>query len=120
MPGAAQCIVNLYRTKERLEDGARKAVKDWATDTLNASKKITPIDTGHMVSTGIWVIIKNTLTEFFVRISYNTPYAMKQHETPWYHHPIGQWKFLSTPFNQRSPLLIKMVEAAWRNVLWVG
>ena len=118
MPGSAQCIINLGILKKKLDIESKRAVMKWVKDTLETSaSKYCPKDTGRLVSSRKFEVTKNTSTEFFVRLSYNTPYANRQHETPWYHHPVGQWKYLSTPFNYRSPLLFKMVEAAWRSVL---
>lgn len=31
------------------------------------------------------------------------PYALQQHETPWYHHAVGQWKYLETPMLDALP-----------------
>jgi hypothetical protein len=118
MPGAAHCVANLAIIKKRLNAESKKAVKTWGKGTIELSKnRYCPRDTGRLASTGKMEISKNTQTEFFVRLSYNTPYANRQHETPWYHHPVGQWKYLSTPFNYRAALFTNMVEAAWRKVL---
>lgn len=118
MPGADQCIVNLWNLKKRLDDSSKKAVLKWSKDTIAESRdKFCPKLTGHLRSTAKAEVEKDTLTEFHVRLSYNTPYANRQHETPWYHHPTGQWKYLSTPFNNRIPLLNKMLFDAWRSEL---
>jgi len=115
MPGSAQCIANLLIKQKKLTEVSKKVVEVWGNTTIQLSRsRFCPRDTGKLQSTGKMDVMKNTLTEFHVRLSYNTPYARRQHETPWYHHPVGQWKYLSTPFNQRSPLLIKMLEAVWR------
>jgi hypothetical protein len=114
MPGAAQCVANLMIIKSRLDAASKKAVEKWAKDTMKESKdRYCPVDKGVLKASGKHEVIKNTLTEFYVRLSYNTPYAIFVHEIPYYRHPKGQWKYLSTPFNARSQLLIKEVEAAW-------
>lgn len=115
MPGAAECIVKVFTLQKRLNDASKKAALKWSKDTMDLSKsRFCPKKTGHLASTGETKVEKNTLTEFYVRLSYSTPYANRQHETPWYHHPVGQWKYLSTPFNNRSSLFLKMIEDAWR------
>lgn len=115
MPGAAACVANLLITQKRLESSAKKAIEKWAKDTMNLSQTTyCPVDKGVLKASGKTEVIKNTPTEFFVRLSYSTPYALRQHETPWYRHPVGQWKYLSTPFNNRSALLFQMIESAWR------
>lgn len=118
MPGAALCVAKLLITQKRLEEAGKKAVKQWGTDTINISKDdYCPVDTGLLKGTGESRVFKDTLTEFYVRLSYSTPYAPYVHEIPKYYHPIGQWKFLSTPFNMRSALFIKTVESSMRSVL---
>src|SRR5665647_39904 len=118
MPGAALCIANLIILQHRMEEVAQNAVVKWGTDTINVSKDdYCPVDTGLMKGTGDSRVFKDTLTEFYVRLSYSTPYAPYVHEISRYYHPIGQWKFLSTPFNQRSFMLTVMVENAMRSVL---
>lgn len=116
MPGAALCVANLKSIQTRIEDVAKKAVAKWGTDTINISKDTyCPVDTGLLKGTGDSRVFKDTSTEFFVRLSYSTPYAPYVHEIP-AHHPIGQWKFLTTPFNQRSFMLKVVVENAMRSV----
>jgi hypothetical protein len=118
MPGAALCVANLLINQKRITDAGRKAVEKWGNDTIKISKEdYCPIDTGLLKGTGESRIHKNTLTEFYVRLSYSTPYAPYVHEIPAYYHPIGQYKFLSTPFNIRSKLLVEMIENAMRAVL---
>lgn len=118
MPGAALCVAKLMIIKKRFEEAGKTAVKTWGTDTINVSKDdYCPIDTGLLRGTGDSRVFKDTPTEFYVRLSYSTPYAPYVHEIPKYYHPIGQWKFLSTPFNMRSALFMKMVEADLRRSL---
>lgn len=118
MPGSAQCIANLLYTKKMLDAAAKQAVLAWGKETMKLSQsKYCPRKSGKLAASGKVEVTKNTLTEFYIRLSYNTPYALRQHETPWYHHEKGQWKYLSTPFDYRVPLLVKMVEAAWSSVL---
>ena len=114
MPGSAQCIANLKIIQSRLESTSRKTVKNWVIETYGKSKEMCPVKTGKLRRSEYFKIQKNTLTEFFMRIGYTTVYALKQHETPWYHHPVGQWKFLSTPFNRRTPKLLTDLEAVWK------
>jgi len=118
MPGSAVCIANLLITQKRLESVSKNAVKKFAKDTLKESQtKLTPKDKGDLRKSGYIRDDKDTPTEFYMRIGFNTPYALKQHETPWYHHPVGQWKYLSTPLLRRSPVLIKELENVWRGIL---
>lgn len=118
MPGAALCVAKLMIIKKSFEEAGKAAVKQWGTETINVSKDdYCPIDTGLLRGTGESRVFKDTPTEFYVRLSYSTPYAPYVHEIPKYYHPIGQWKFLSTPFNMRSALFMKMVESDLRRAL---
>jgi hypothetical protein len=118
MPGAGLCVANLFIVQKRIEEAGKKAVREWGAETIKISKEdYCPRDTGLLVGTGDCRDHKNTSTEFYVRLSYSTPYAPYVHEIPKYYHPIGQYKFLSTPFNLRSALLIKTIESAMKGVL---
>jgi hypothetical protein len=39
----------------------------------------------------------------------SAPYALEQHETPWYRHPVGQWKYLEQPMKEASASLLRGV-----------
>jgi hypothetical protein len=116
MPGAAQCIENLYIIQQRLETASKKAVLKWGLDVQGKSLELCPVKFGYLRRSGYLKEEKNTLTEFYIRIGYTADYALKQHEMP-FHHAVGQWKYLSTPFNQMSPKLISFLEEAWRKEL---
>jgi hypothetical protein len=112
MPGAAQCIANVMLTRQRLDAASKKVVKQWSNEVLRNSQKICPRDKGNLMRSGRVTVTKDTATEFYCRIGYTAVYALKQHEMP-YHHDVGQWKYLSTPFNGLGPLLRKSLEDAW-------
>jgi len=43
-------------------------------------------------------------------------YALEQHETPWYRHPVGQWKYLEQPLLESagSAAEVMAAELLWR------
>lgn len=53
-----------------------------------------------------------------VYISFNTPYARRQHEELGYRHPLGGGpKYLETPFNQSRDKVLRYVERAIKAAL---
>lgn len=50
-------------------------------------------------------------------VSYNTPYARRQHEELGYHHPIGEAKFLEKAANEFGPEFLAIVQARVRQAL---
>jgi hypothetical protein len=38
-------------------------------------------------------------------------YALEQHETPWYFHPVGQWKYLEQPMKEATPEMPRAIAA---------
>lgn len=74
-------------------------LRDAAEVILDESNKIAPIDEGTMISTGNVSVDGNKAT-----VSYDTPYALKQHENDTLQHKNGrQAHFLLKAFdnNQR-------------------
>lgn len=117
MPGAAGCIANLTAVKNKLNDTLKLAVMDCGNEVMRESQtKYCPRDTGFLMRSGNVSVVSSTATEFVIRLTYTAPYALKQHEMP-YHHAVGQWKYLSAPFNAMAPRILKQVETACRSAL---
>ena len=54
-------------------------------------------------------------------ISFNTPYARKQHEGIGFYHPLGGTaKYLETPFNQNKAKILKYADAMIKKALAKG
>jgi hypothetical protein len=117
MPGIGICLANLELKKQKFVSAGRKGLVEWANKTMTISRsQYCPLDTGLLRSTAQVTIIRNTLTEFFVRLSYATPYAVYVHEIP-ANHPWGSMKYLSTPFNLQSVYLLRKLESELRSAL---
>lgn len=59
-----------------------------------------PVDTGALKASGIVrppTESGHVLTVAMIYGGPSVPYAVVQHETPWFHHPVGQWKYLEQP-----------------------
>jgi len=106
--GAAVCVANLMLKITAVDTTARSVVHDWAKDVKTTSQnQYCPVDKGDLKKSAKEEVTKNTITEFFVRISYGEglDYAIYVHEIPNMHNH-GQWKFLSTPFHVMSSKLL--------------
>ncbi len=111
MPGLAKCLANLALTQKRFEKLGRKGLLDWCNEVMRESqKKYCPVDTGTLRRSGRVQVMKISLTEFHVRLSYTANYAIYVHEVPM-QHDVGSMKFLSTPFNLMSFRLMKKLES---------
>jgi hypothetical protein len=108
MAGGALCVAGLSAIEHELTEAAKQACREWGDDVLEESgEHFVPFDTGLLKSTRMLIEIKNTLTEFYLRMSYGGPafYAAAVHERA-VNHPHGTWKYLSTPFNNHSMQLM--------------
>ena len=72
---------------------------------MNRSKaEFVPILTGALRDSGK-VTQEKVGNQWEVALIYGggvVTYALEQHETPHYHHPVGQWKYLETPLLEAS------------------
>lgn len=112
MTGAALCIANLTKVFKAMTDEAMDTTREWAEDTMTISQEnFCPYKTGKLKSTGKVKTVTGTTRLYKVRLSYGEGinYALAVHELPYNHYnpPNAQWKFLSTPFNMRTPSLIQ-------------
>lgn len=94
----------VYKKYGLLDDeiikSALKGTKKLAEVILGESQELVPVDTGILKQSATISTDKNSQ---IVTISYNTPYARKQHEDNTLNHPKGgQAKYLEQPFNEKS------------------
>lgn len=99
--------LNIPELGDAIVEIAVKGQKKLAEEILADSQKKVPVDTGTLQRSGT-VQTKDNITT----ISYNTPYAAKQHEdTTLDHseslrkHEQGEAKYLERPFNEKSSKL---------------
>jgi hypothetical protein len=66
-----------------------------------SKEEFVPVDTGVLKSSGrVEPPVMDGYHQWSVLLAYGGAargYAIKQHETPWYNHRIGQWKYLEQP-----------------------
>lgn len=97
--GFQEIYKNLGLIEEEITAAAFKGIKKLAEVILGESQKLVPVDTGTLKNSGT---TRSNKLEKSVTISYNTPYARKQHEDNTLNHPRGgQAKYLERPFNEK-------------------
>lgn len=135
---------NRWKTKEAVkvaEAAGLKALRTGAEAILTVAIDEAPIDTGTLRRSGTVTVGKlpdgeqvyeaakdgNEMKDAFpdkigkekaVYISFNTPYARRQHEELGYEHPRGgKAKYLEDPFNQLKRKVLKMTELRIKKAL---
>ena len=125
---------NKWRIKEAVkiaEEAGLKALRTGAEAILTEAIDETPIDTGTLRRSGTVTVgalpdgaqvyeaaesgrdMKDAFPgpegkEKAVYISFNTPYARRQHEELGYNHPLGgKAKYLEDPFNRNKDKVLK-------------
>ena len=133
-----------WRTKEAVkiaEEAGLKALRTGAEAILTEAIDEAPIDTGTLRRSGTVTVgglpdgaqvfeaaeAGNEMKDAFpdpvgkekaVYISFNTPYARRQHEELGYEHPRGgKAKYLEDPFNLLKQKVIKMAELRIKKAL---
>jgi len=133
-----------WRIKEAVkiaEEAGLKALRTGAEAILTEAIDETPIDTGTLRRSGTVTVgalpdgaqvyeaaesgsdMKDAFPgpegkEKAVYISFNTPYARRQHEELGYDHPRGgKAKYLETPFNANKKKVIKYAERKIKEAL---
>jgi len=135
---------NRWRTKEAVkiaEQAGIKALRTGAEAILTEAIDEAPIDTGTLRRSGTVTVGKlpdsariyeaaeagNEMKDAFpekigkekaVYISFNTPYARRQHEELGYNHPRGgKAKYLEDPFNRNKKKVLKYADKQIRKAL---
>lgn len=89
----------LHLTK-RLRSSANRALLEVAEDALSESNDRAPYEEGHLIRSGEVTAFPEQLK---VAITYDTDYAVKQHEDPTLHHPRqGEHHWLENTVEQNS------------------
>jgi hypothetical protein len=135
---------NKWRIKEAVkiaEEAGLKALRTGAEVILTEAIDETPIDTGTLRRSGTVTVgalpdgvqvyeaaesgteMKDAFPgpegkEKAVYISFNTPYARRQHEELGYNHPLGgKAKYLEDPFNRNKKKVLKYADEQIRKAL---
>ena len=135
---------NKWRIKEAVniaEEAGLKALRTGAEAILTEAIDETPIETGTLRRSGTVTVgglpdgaqvyeaaesgsdMKDAFPgpegkEKAVYISFNTPYARRQHEELGYNHPLGgKAKYLEDPFNRNNKKVLKYADKQIRKAL---
>lgn len=93
-----------------VRQGAQDGLRIAAEHLLGASRAIVPIDTGELSRSGRAEVDSARLE---ATVSYNTPYAVYQHERLDLHHKAGRKaKYLETPLRTQEQVLLQIISTA--------
>lgn len=90
---------DMSKAEAIVQTGGEAAIRDCANFLLDESRKQVPYDTGALSRSGLV-----SADGLHATVSYDTPYAVRQHESMTYRHAAGRKaKYLEDPCN--SPAL---------------
>jgi hypothetical protein len=85
------------QAKAATKRGAARGLRLWAEHVLEEANRIVPIQESTLLKSGTVSVDEGALR---AAVSYDTPYAVRQHEELDYHHDAGrQAKYLEMPLN---------------------
>ena len=100
-----------------VREAAMQALRDGAEHILTEAIDETPLLSGTLRRSGTAI---DAPSEDAVYISFNTPYAIKQHEDLTLQHTDGGPKYLENPFNRNKDAVQRLVGDRVRNILSRG
>jgi len=93
--GMDNVLKNLESYKKEIATKTKKAVMDCGQDLKRLSQEEVPVDTHNLQRSAQAEFVEENVVE----VSYNAPYALKQHENLFYRHAQGKAKYLEDPLN---------------------
>ena len=95
------------KVKASEHKAAARGLYKWAEHVLEEATRIVPLQEGTLQNTGVASSDEGALR---AAVSYDTPYAVVQHEAMDFNHPNGrQAKYLETPLNASRDKGLKIV-----------
>lgn len=105
-----------------IRQGIGKALEKIGADLTGKAQRLAPKDTGALRASAEWDVegastfglgtSGSRYSEMSVRVSFNTPYAKRQHEEESYRHNIGQARYLAEPLRQGTGTYKRAIEQA--------
>lgn len=96
-------------------DGAARGLRLAAEHILARSRARVPIEEGTLERSGVATVDETELT---AAVSYDTPYAVRQHEELDYRHDTGRTaKYLEDPLNEQADTVAELIAAQVRRAL---
>ncbi len=102
---------NLRSLADKYPEEMGRVLREEGVAIMDESMRVCPVDkenthedgTPHLVDTGQVSGPYREGSESVIILSYDTPYAVLQHEVQEYHHDFPeQWKYLEHPMNERA------------------
>lgn len=95
--------------------GAARGLRLAAEHVLTESRRIVPIEEGTLERSGVATVDEGDLT---AAVSYDTPYAVRQHEELDYRHDAGRSaKYLERPLTEEAGTVRDIIAAQVRRAL---
>ena len=109
--GINSTIANLLNIKTQMEADIAKAVMDCGQHLKGESQNQVPVDTHNLQRSPVVEMINKTTVE----VSYNTEYALKQHEELGYKHNQGKAKYLEDPLEANRDRYIDHIKTGGKS-----
>lgn len=114
--GIREVEARMEAALREIVDASHESIREVAFDLLGRAIELAPIDTSDLRGSGK-VTFQEIGQKLVADVSFNTPYAVIQHETLWYNHPNGgQAKYLEQPFQQNAERYIQHIRDSVRRV----
>lgn len=92
-----------------IQAGAARGLTLGAMFLRGMALPLTPLDRGPLrESAAVWEAYAGSL---IAAVSFDTPYAVRQHEELSYHHDVGQAKFLEQPAREQAAEIYRIAAA---------
>jgi len=115
MPQKATLKLNVGAIRQAERAGAIKGLQKAAEHLLEVSRELVPIEEGTLERSGVASVDE---AELRAAVSYDTPYAVRQHEDLTLKHDEGrQAKYLEEPMNTERSTMLDIVAAEIRRSL---
>lgn len=102
------------QTDRAVQRGAARGLALGAEHVRGAAVDNAPLDTGALRNSAT---ASHDPDELTAAVSFDTPYAARQHEELDYHHRTGQAKYLETALNTNHDTIARLVQAQIRKAL---
>jgi hypothetical protein len=103
------------RVERKLRAAAVAGLGQWAELVLQESREQVPLDEATLERSGVTSVDPDDLA---AAVSYDTPYAVDQHENmQWNHAPGRKAKYLEDPWNASADTAADLLAAHFRRAL---
>lgn len=104
--------------RRRMRDAVQETLTVIANDLLGRAQRIAPLEEGTLAASGTVSDVEEVGDRLEVTVSFNTPYAARQHEElTWQHDEGRQAKYLEAPLLELTPRYEKALGDAARRAL---